>query len=224
MLSLPTESGVQAVSMEPGFRTESMSLSGNTSMIYSISVPEEVEEGAVPLVLALHGGNGDAGSAEGFMECLPIPALKGLDAIIFAPTGGEWWQELHTMRVVELVRLAKMFWPIDTNKVVVTGYSNGGTGSVYFAKNFPETFSAAIPMGGNYMEPTCPLIPTYLIHGEEDEFYSPVLLQQTVSGLQASDCDIQLEFVPGATHGAACTMITQLAGASFWLQNEVWKE
>ena len=76
-------------------------------MIYSISVPENIGETEVPLIIALHGGNGDPSSSKNFMECLPLQAFRNMDAIIFAPTGGQWWNELHTNRVVAFVRLAK---------------------------------------------------------------------------------------------------------------------
>jgi len=223
-MSLPTETGVQSIEFTPGRQRGQMPLSGNKSWTYSLSVPDNIQDTLVPLIIALHGGNGDANSANGFMECLPLPALEFLDALIFAPTGGQWWDDLHAERVVEFVRLAKLHWPIDTNKVVVTGYSNGGTGSVFFAKNFPETFDVAIPMAADYMEPVCPKIPTYLIHGALDEFYSPVDLNQIVTSLSNQECPIQLHLVDGASHGSACgnSMITELRFAGIWLQEEVW--
>lgn len=104
------------------------------------------------------------------------------------------------------------------------GYSNGGTGSVHFAKIFPETFSAAIPMGADFMEKLCPAVPTYMIHGSEDEFYTPAKLKRIVDGLKAKDCDIQLHFVEGANHGGACQMVGHLTVASIWLEMEAWKE
>ncbi len=223
-LSLPTAAGLNATNLTPGYRTGQMPLTEEKSWIYTISVPEEVEDTPVPLIIALHGGNGDAGASAGFMECLPFPAFKNMEAIIFAPTGGQWWSELHSERVVEFVRLAKLHWPIDSTKVAVTGYSNGGTGSVHFAKNFPQTFSAAIPMAADYMKEICPQIPTYLIHGEQDEFYSPTALQQVVDRMQSKGCDIQLHLVSGATHGSACQMVAELIAAGLWLEMEIWKE
>lgn len=222
--SLPTEEGLLATDLTPGFRTGQMSLSQDKSWIYSISVPDNIQDTVAPLIIALHGGNGDSRSAETFMQCLPLPAFKNLDAIIFAPTGGQWWDDLHSDRVVEFVRLAKLHWPIDSTKVAVTGYSNGGTGSVHFAKHFPESFSAAIPMAADYMDEVCPEIPTYMIHGSDDEFYSSSALKGIVDGLSAKGCDLQLHLVDGASHGSACQMVADLVGAGTWLQREVWVE
>ena len=186
-------------------------------------VPDNVNQTQVPLVIVLHGGNGDAKSSENIMNGLAVPALKGMKAILFAPTGGQWWDELHSERVVELVRLAKLHWPIDTSKVAVMGYSNGGTGSVHFAKNHPEAFSAAIPMAADYKEPICPSIPTYMIHGTNDEFYASTILKRIVDGLSVQGCDIQLHLVDNAGHGDANKMVTDLIGATNWLTDVVWK-
>lgn len=222
-ISLPNAEGLLAVDLTSGFRTAQMKLSENVSWTYSIYVPEELDE-STPLVLALHGGSGNQNSSRDFMLCLPFPALQQLNAIIFAPTGGQWWEEVHSQRVLEFVKLAKLHWPIDSNKVAVTGYSNGGTGSVYFSKLDNSPFSAAIPMGADYQDEICPGIPTYLIHGQEDEFYPSIDLQRTVDKLTAESCDIQLHLVANASHGAACQMISELAIAGAWLELEVWKE
>ena len=222
--SLPNEESLHSVALFPSIRTDQMPLADNKNWIYNIFIPDSINQKPVPLIIALHGGNGGTNAAEGFMECLPIPGLRHMNAIIFAPTGGHWWGELNAKRVVEFVRLAKLHWPIDTNKVAVTGYSNGGTGSIFFAKNFPETFSAAIPMGGDFMEAICPSIPTYLIHGSEDELYSSSQLKRIVDGLAAGNCDIQLQLVAGARHGSACQMRINLREAADWLEQEVWKD
>lgn len=222
--SLPTKESLLSIDIVPGNWTGQMPMSENKSWRYNIFVPDSIKENAVPLILALHGGNGDTHSAESFMQCLPLAGLSHMNAIIFAPTGGQWWDELHAKRVVEFVRLAKLHWPIDSNKVAVTGYSNGGTGSVFFAKNHPNSFSAAIPMGADYKEAECPGIPTYMIHGSEDEFYSPPALKRIVDGLIASNCDIQLHLIQGASHGSACQMDLDLRKAGDWLREVVWRD
>lgn len=223
--SLPTAESVQAVSLAPGiWSNRSMDLSENESWTYSISVPDNINRRPVPLVIALHGESGDAKSSEDFLNCLVVPALKSMKAILFAPAGGKWWEELDRERVIELVRLAKLHWPIDTSKVVVTGHSNGGTGSLYMAKNHPEAFSAAIPMAADYQEPTCPVIPTYMIHSAEDEVYSTTILKRIVDGLSAQSCDIQLHLVEDISHPEACKMVLELAKSGNWLRDVVWEE
>lgn len=221
-ISLPTKESLLSVDLTPGFRTSQMMLSEGKSMIYSMYVPDSISLGKVPLILALHGGNGDSQSAKNFMECLPLNALREMDAIIFAPTGGQWWSELHSARVVELVRQAKMHWPIDSNKIAVTGYSNGGTGSIHFALEHPASFSAAIPMAANFSEDKCPEIPTYFIHGSEDSFYSPTELENRIKGLQQNGCDIQLKLIDGFGHQDACRLGPELFAAGLWLQEKVW--
>ncbi|MBK8556751.1 MAG: hypothetical protein IPL65_13710 [Lewinellaceae bacterium] len=95
-----------------------------------------------PLVIHLHGASGGDPDAHKATACYAEPGLQGLDAFIISPNGGinQWYDLPNQEQVINLVLLAKRFWPIDPNKIVVMGYSNGGNGSLVFWGNPTPTF------------------------------------------------------------------------------------
>lgn len=116
---------------------------------YTVSVPFFKPGKPVPLVLALHyGGEVTPYYGRTFLEMLVDPAFKKLGAIIIAPDcPGESWTDTKSEAVVlELLDFLKNSWPVDTNRIIVTGFSMGGTGSWFLAERHPDIFSAAIPV------------------------------------------------------------------------------
>src|ERR1700687_1658161 len=111
---------------------------------YAISVPDNYSPSKpAPLILALHFGvgGGDAAGAGGDMiEILIGPALAQLGAIIVAPDSvrGNWSTPENEKAVNALLDMVLARYTIDKKKVVVTGYSMGGTGSWHFGEKFPQ--------------------------------------------------------------------------------------
>src|SRR5688572_20317912 len=112
------------------------------------------------LVVLLHGavpqqgGRGRParlGPTRLLVSCLAAPALQSLHPIIVAPGSptGQWWQREETELVLGLVLAVRERWPQAGTRSVIAGYSNGGIGSWYFARLYPEYFVAAVPMAAN---------------------------------------------------------------------------
>lgn len=125
--------------------------------------------------------------------------------------------------IITLIEYAKKYWPIDENKIVVSGYSNGGIASWFFGIEYPEYFSAAIPMAASYDYTKKLKIPFFVIHGENDELFPLSQTQDLVTALINRGSDIQLHILDGYSHYTACSYDNSLRLASDWLLNEVWK-
>lgn len=102
------------------------------------------------LILGLHGGGEGAGDAH---ECV---IYDRKDCIGLYPQGiqlvHDTWNTVHGERfVLTLIEDAKLFDEIDVDRVYVTGFSMGGTGSWFFAGRHTDLFAAAAPGPGVFM-------------------------------------------------------------------------
>ncbi len=104
-----------------------------------------------PLIVGLHGGGEDAGSAD---EPRGTWTRKG--ALGVYPQGiqlvHDTWNTVHGERfVLSLIELAKLQLDADPDRVYVAGFSMGGTGSWFFAGRHPDLFAGAAPCAGVFM-------------------------------------------------------------------------
>lgn len=96
---------------------------------YSVYVPESYDStAALPLVMALHGGNGHGRS---FLWSWLRDALT-YGAILVAPTSiGHTWaitgSDSHTPNLARILDQIRARWTIDPARLLLTGMSDGGT-------------------------------------------------------------------------------------------------
>ena len=184
-----------------------------------------------PLVLNLHGA-AQSGSTEAHKstDCLVSPAFEGKDVIVLSPNskGMLWYEEANVVQILALLDLVKESLPVDPTRVVVTGYSDGGNGSWFFAQFYPNLFAASIPMASSYNTKSSSGnvnkidVPLYVIHGENDELFPLEVTQGYVEESIQAGSDITFEVAPGLSHNQPCTYADYLTEAVAWLEQEVW--
>ncbi|MCJ7801191.1 MAG: hypothetical protein MUP82_02405, partial [Candidatus Marinimicrobia bacterium] len=120
-----TEKMVENINLDSGIRIDSISLKDDSIWRYAISIPEIYNNSRVPLVIALHWDVEGSGEYEPYLRCQAAPGLEKLNAIIFAPDAGDYnfWDVENYSLIITLIDYAKKYWPIDEDKIVVTGYS-----------------------------------------------------------------------------------------------------
>lgn len=184
-----------------------------------------------PLIFSLHGCAACAvnPNSHKFTECLAEIGFKSLDAIIISPnSNGNLWPTLdNNEQVLTLVDLASTYLPVDTNKIVIHGYSDGGNGSWFFAETQFEIFSASIPIASQYNTTNNGIgrlipIPVYVIHGEEDALFPVENVENWVNASIDSGSDITMVVAPELTHNEPCAYASYLEDAADWLVNDVW--
>ena len=204
-----------------GKRDVSLRISNNRTWNMRMCFPKDATQ-KKPLIIALHwAGGGD--TYKEFSTCLIEPGMADLDAYIIAPDGEYllWTNQYNEDKIIKLVTMAKRFWNIDTNKIIVTGYSNGGIGSWFFADKHPELFNAAIPIAGVYYTENKINIPMYVIHGEKDELFK---VQKTASFVELANkngSDIEFVVNPELSHHMACAYVYELKKATKWLKKKI---
>ncbi|MFB9828640.1 prolyl oligopeptidase family serine peptidase [Lederbergia wuyishanensis] len=111
-----------------------------------------------PLVLFLHGAG-----ERGVSNDVQLLANKGAvswaapeqqaknSAYVAAPQAaiGDWWTtQTNINLLLELIETLKNEYPIDPDRIYITGISMGGMGTWSLIQSHPELFAAAIPVCG----------------------------------------------------------------------------
>ena len=219
--------------IQPGIND--LTLESTTENFYwnfRLIVPEEASAtNKRPLVLSLHGGASNVSAdAHKTTSCLVEPGFEDLNAYIISPNskGYFWYDQQNQIQVLALLDLLKSYLFVDENKVLVTGYSDGGNGSWFYADYYPQLFSAAIPMASSYntvrSDDTVSQIsiPMYVIHGENDYLFPVAQTEEWVN--LSIDAGSSIEFVvaPELTHYQYCDYLSYLKEAATWVDTEVW--
>lgn len=215
----------------PGVKDISLQVEQGITWDFRVIVPTLTGNEKRPLILALHGASAGNPDVHKTTSCYVEPGLKQLNAFIVHPNGGtELWTEINNQKkLATLTLLAKNHWPVDDSKIAITGYSNGGNGSWFFAETQPHIFSAAIPMASSYntLRPDSTArkidIPLYVIHGEDDELFPLEDTQGWVNASNTAGSDIKLVIAPGLGHYTPCEYAYYLQEAALWLRDTIWK-
>lgn len=172
-----------------------------------------------------HKGRRDGGSqARAFLPCLVTPALDALEPVVLAPVSpdGEWWKRSDTELVLGLVQAARRRWPEAAARSVIMGYSNGGLGTWFFARLYPEHFSAAVPMAFNDTIVGPSPLPIYAIQGADDELFEAEAVRRAVTALERTGQDVTYDEKYRGSHFEPCSYVPELKRAGRWLVEHVW--
>jgi len=224
----------EALDIQPGINDFSLeNLTEGSFWNFRVIAPDDASESnRRPLVIDLHGGSGNSSSTahQSMTDCYVRPGLDALNAYVLSPNSGagEWYDINNQNQVLILLQLATSTWHIDTSKILLTGYSNGGNGAWFFADFYPQFFSAGIAMASSYdserSDGSVPKIniPLYVIHSNDDEVFPVAITEGFVDDSVNAGSDIVFVKVDGPTHSQVCDFDTHLEDAVDWVLNEVW--
>ena len=219
--------------LPPGVYPQKIERADGTLLRYTISVPDGYTQAKpAPLVLSLHFGTGRRGGPvpEGYgrsmLEILVEPALRDLRAIILAPdsVAGRWSTSENEEALLQIMDRVVSTYNIDQDKVLVTGFSMGGSGTWHMAARHPDRFSAAIPIAARPpREDVEWKSPLYVIHSRDDQVAPFARTEAYVTQQQAQGVDIQLVRIDGVRHVETARFGQPLKEALPWVR-KVWKE
>ncbi len=118
-----------------------MSSAGFAGWPYVLRVPDDYTgEFPTPLVVYLSGGPGLAVAGAQAAE----PALAGTGYLaLFPQAAGLWWEDRPHQIVRAVIDEVVRRFNVDTDRVYIAGFSNGGTGTLVYAARWPDRFAAA---------------------------------------------------------------------------------
>lgn len=182
---------------------------------YVAYVPENYRgDRPFPLVVYLSGSGGLA--LEGIETA--FEALSGQGYLAVMPDAGTeyWWHETPAEVVRDVLQEAFESFNIDPNRVYLTGFSNGGTGTIFLGARWTDRFAAAVPMmgAGTLVADSIPRpplenlgqLPILFLHGAQDREVEPPGSVETAQGILAANPQAPVQVRVFANRGHEITL------------------
>ncbi len=149
-----------------------------------------------PLLVDLHG-SGWLGHKLSFKR-LARPAGP-MFAVTPIDMAGPWQIDFLNAYLDELLSML----PIDRDRVYVQGHSLGAMATWEWALDNPDRFAAISPRAGigePYRASRLKYVPSWVIHGEDDDVIPTGFADQMVTALQAQGSGVRMSLIKGGEH------------------------
>ena len=171
-----------------------------------------------PLRVMLHGGVGRPAPAAGGEPPRPLGnRIPGGDEIVLHPRSwavAEWWKHDQVSNVLALVDRLKRRYNVDESRISLTGISDGGTGTYFFAMRAATPWAACLPLNGHPSVLANPDVgadgqlfagnmascPLYIVNGGKDRLYPAASVAPLIEMLQKGRVPLVWQVHPEAGH------------------------
>ena len=210
----------------------------NSSLLYRFYTPQlHLDSHKLPLILYLSSsgprGNDNRSQIEFGARVLVDPAMqqkhKCYVLVPQCPKGRQWLntpcskfpkqsynQELipesnEMKMIIKLINNLAAKYPIDTNRIYVTGISMGGSGTWDIVTRYPNFFAAAAPLNGVSDPSIAHLVahlPVWAFHGRQDKISDVNNTRKMIAALKENGSSCQYTEYPESGHGIAMPTYT----------------
>lgn len=191
-------------------KEEKLHINGDMSINYKYLLyqPKVMYEKKLPLIVFLHGA-GERGDDLSVLKVHSIPQMfeENVDyqCIVVSPQCSEdsfWTAQIPQLKMF-IDEIAEKY-PVDKNKIHITGVSMGGFGTWHIAMAYPDMFASAVPVCGGGMPWNAGVLnmPVRIFHGEAD---SVVDVKESIAmyeSLKKAGKNAELTVFPGVDHNA----------------------
>lgn len=185
---------------------------------YMLDVPASYDPAkAYPVRIQLHGG---VGRPEAAPRGNGIGALAGAEQIYILPTAwadAEWWTNQQLENIRWILDSVKRSYNVDENRVVLSGVSDGGTGTYYVAMRDTTPFAAFLPLNGavavlrssnvridgEMFQQNFVNKPFFIVNGGRDPLYPTTLVEPYINKMTKGGVEVQYLPQPEAGHNTA---------------------
>jgi predicted peptidase len=158
------------------------------------------------------------------MRSIFQPGLRELAPIMVAPDCPvrSWTDPQAEQAVLSLVKSILDEFAIDRRRVLVVGFSLGGSGTWFMSSRHSDLFTGAIVMAGRSEEPLTTLgkIPTYVIHSRDDEVVPFAQAEQRARALERMGRPIRFDPLIGVGHFEMGGYLSQLQSGGRWVREQ----
>lgn len=209
--SQPPAPALPRKAIRPGTYLESFELPDHSKWPFLVQIPIDYgEDSPLPLVIYLSGNGGSA--VEGMMIAARGFSRTGY-LVVYPQASGYWWDDAPAAAFQHLLPELKRRYNIDTDRIYLTGLSNGGTGTFFYSAFWPQDFTAAVSaMGAGFwplnageideVEPdNLANLPMLFLHGEKDQTIRADTTRRTVSRLRWRKAPLEAHYFPNLAHG-----------------------
>jgi pimeloyl-ACP methyl ester carboxylesterase len=176
-----------------------------------------------PLVISLHGawsnhrlnlrrvfGKGNAQGENDTEATRYFPPLRDVDFIVASPysRGTMGYQGIPEKDVYDVLADVKRRFPIDENRIYLTGLSMGGGGTLWLGLTRPGLWAAiapacpAPPEGTEDLAPNALNIPVHFFHGDQDPAIPVEVSRKWQRRLLDLDTNVEYIEYPGVRHNS----------------------
>lgn len=193
---------------------------------FQLLLPSRAAGARMPLVVFLHGAGERGSENTRQLTWLPLamagePMRTQFPCYLLAvqcPADEKWvdvpWsgtesspmpaEPTRAMRAV-MATLDRVLaeYPVDSDRVYLTGLSMGGYGAFDLAMRMPGRFAALVPVCGGGDPASVERLrglPTWVWHGARDSTVPAVRSRQVVAAMQAAGLDVQYRELPDVGH------------------------
>jgi phospholipase/carboxylesterase len=177
---------------------------------FSLYVPEYyTPDRSWPLVMALHGGNGNG---RGFLWRW-LRDARSLGAILVAPTAlGSTWalmgEDADTANLARILDSVRSRFNIDPARLLLTGMSDGGTFSYVTGLEPASPFTHLAPVAATFHPLMAEMadaerlrgLPIYIVHGALDWMFPVQTARITRDVLTAAGADVTYREIDNLSH------------------------
>ena len=141
-----------------------------------------------PLLIYLSGGGGLAIDGVNTAE----ETVSKTDYLVLYPHAGDyWWKPEIRSRVDSLIKEVLNDFNVDTDRIYLAGFSNGGTGALDYAESWPQRFAGVVSLMGAAQcneevaagLKNLQILPMLLVHGDQDPRIPSSCSRDTVESL-----------------------------------------
>jgi dienelactone hydrolase len=218
------------IDIQPGINDLEMEAYTGVIWRFRIIAPDNPNGDLKPCVIALHEDLGGSMSAHQQTSCYVEEGLIELDPYIISPNGGfvGWESPPNQEIVVGLIRLAREYLPVDTSKVMVMGFGEGGNAAWYYAETQARWTKSAMPIASRYNtldEDGNAIkfdVPIYCIHGAGDNVYPYQQTQAFIDTSKLVGSVIVFDLVSGLNHNNACDYDNAIKTGAAYVKDNFW--
>jgi predicted peptidase len=176
---------------------------------YLLYLPEGYSrEKRWPLILYLHGkslrGN-DVQMLKNYGLAALLEKDLSIPLIVVSPQcpGDKMWIDEEDQLLALLDHVSSSY-PVDPERIYLTGHSMGARGTWFLASRHPEKFAAIVPMadGPTDLAWAKPLknVPVWTFHGTKDDLAPFASAQQFVEALKREGAEVKFTPLPERDH------------------------
>ena len=183
---------------------------------FAVNVPADYDPARRYQVrFQLHGGIG-ASTDNKPRNNGEIGALAGAEQIYVLPYAWEdapWWGDEQVLNLNSIIDSIKRTWNVDENRVVLSGVSDGATGTYYIAMRYTTPFASFLPLNGYVMVLTDEQIddrrifpnnltnkPLFVINGGKDRLYPTSITEPFTRHFMSKGVEIEYHPQPDGEH------------------------
>lgn len=186
---------------------------------YFYYIPQSIlKTDTANLVVYLHGAV-NSPMLQGVINAYPLHSsylsiLEKTKSIGLFPAGdynANWWSDTGIQNVLNQIGRIKKQYTINPNKIFMSGFSDGGSGTYFFALTNPQYFAGFIPVCGHMAvaqqqsNETVSFMnlnnsPIYILNGGKDQIYPSEAIEPIIHYLNANGLHLDFKNYPEMDH------------------------